>query len=74
MVGVVVNEGGNGTHVQRNIVEVALIQAFQTDSRSEISNLNLGVASAPNVSETQRNNAIDVVLTDTKVSQVSICS
>ena len=72
MFDVVVNEPGTIFPVQSNIVQAGLHQAFQENSQSEISSLKLGVTNAPTVSQTQHKKSVDVRLTDTNASQVSI--
>ena len=68
--GVVVNEPGSSTPLQRDIVQEGLEQTIQEDAQSEISSLTLGIANAPTVSEEQRDDAISVRLTNSQASEV----
>jgi hypothetical protein len=70
VLGVVVNQPGTVTPVESSVVGDALHQTIQEDSRTEISNLTLGVVNVPTVSDNQRDNAISVRLTGTQPSEV----
>lgn len=72
VVKIVVNEPGENNAVSANVVTDALHQAFQDDNTTAITNLQLAIFNTPNISNSDRENALRVRLFNTQASQVSI--
>ena len=72
VVKIVVNEPRKNTPVSANVVTDALHQIFQDDNTTAITNLQLAIFSTPNISTSDRENALRVRLFNIRASQVSI--
>ena len=72
VVKIVVNQPGKNTPVSANVVTDALHKIFQDDNRTAITNLQLAIFNTPNISNSDRENALRVRLFNIQASQVSI--
>ena len=69
---VVVNEPGGNTPINATIIEDALHQSIQDDNTTDGTNLQLAVVNVPEVSDTERANALRVRLLNTQANEVSM--
>ena len=69
---VVVNEPGGNTPINATIIEDALYQSIQDDNTTDGTNLQLALVNVPEVSDTERANALRVRLLNTQASEVSM--
>ena len=72
MFNVVVNEPGGNTPINATIIEDALYQSIQDDNTTDGTNLQLALVNVPEVSDTERANALRVRLLNTQANEVSM--